>query len=196
MKGTNLKMKKIIKNIIKILKKDQHEEINNKKKMIENILETKNYEQMKSLDASDLMDCLINLNYDYFNKMPFETLNHEQKVVFLCMTLEDVCQADTILSLEEDGLMLQMPQIHDALLEIGAFNTALFVKEFIDLLPENTFKELKLPEWSWFFEDVERKQKIENIDSEISNYPDGSMKIIYQKYIAKENVAKKILEIN
>ena len=189
-------MKKIIKNIIKILKKDQHEEINNKKKMIENILETKNYEQMKSLDASDLMDCLINLNYDYFNKMPFETLNHEQKVVFLCMTLEDVCQADTILSLEEDGLMLQMPQIHDALLEIGAFNTALFVKEFIDLLPENTFKELKLPEWSWFFEDVERKQKIENIDSEISNYPDGSMKIIYQKYIAKENVAKKILEIN
>ena len=196
MKGTNLKMKKIIKNIIKILKKDQHEEINNKKKMIENIIETKNYEQMKSLDASDLMDCLINLNYDYFNKMPFETLNHEQKVVFLCMTLEDVCQADTILSLEEDGLMLQMPQIHDALLEIGAFNTALFVKEFIDLLPENTFKELKLPEWSWFFEDVERKQKIENIDSEISNYPDGSMKIIYQKYIAKENVAKKILEIN
>lgn len=196
MKGTNLKMKKIIKNIVKILKKDQHEEINNKKKMIENILKTKNYEQMKSLDASDLMDCLINLNYDYFNTMPFETLNHEQKVVFLCMTLEDVCQADTILSLEEDGLMLQMPQIHDALLEIGAFNTALFVKEFIDLLPENTFKELKLPEWSWFFEEVERKQKIENIDSEISNYPDGSMKIIYQKYIAKENVAKKLLEIN
>lgn len=196
-------MKNILKNIIKNFKKDKNlwinNEIGNKLKYIKTddektkkIIETKNIEQLKSLNEDEIMDVLIKLNYDYYCKIPFEALNHEQKVLFLCMSLEGACQADTILSLHEEGIMLQMPEIYEALIEIGAPITASLVKEFINLLPPNTFEDMILPDWNWFYKDMEIEDKIRNIDSKISNYPDGSMQTIYYKYVTRENVAEKL----
>ena len=183
-------MRNIFKNIIKMFRKDKNKIIVDKKH--ENIIEAKNVEQLKSLNEVEIMDVLIELNYDYYHKIPLENLNHEQKILFLCMSLEDACQADTILSLYEDGLMLRMPELYDALIEIGAPITASLVRDFIDLLPENTFKDLKLPDWNYFYKDMEIEDKVGNIDSKISNYPDGSMQTIYCKYVTREKVAEKL----
>lgn len=183
--------KMIIKNIIKIFNKDKSKK-NEKEIMIDNIIETKDVEQLKSLNEVEIMDMLIKLNYDYYHKMSFESLNHEQKVLFLCMCLEDACQADTILSLYEDDMMLKMPEIYEALIEIGAPNIASLVKEFINLLPSNTFEDMILPDRSWFYKDMEIEDKVGNIDSKISNYPDGSLQTIYCKYVTREKVAEKL----
>lgn len=160
--------------------------------IIEKIIQTKDAAQLRALDEMDLRRCLWRLD-EYYYDMPFDALNHEQRVLYLCIALEDACQADTILNLEENGLMLRMPEVYDALMEIGALETASLVQAFINLLPENTFRDSKLPEWDWFFEDEERAEEIDNIDGEIADYPDGNMMYLYHRYVAKENVAEKLL---
>lgn len=177
-------------NIFKKKKNDEYKDLS------DNIVKNKNVSLFKSLNKKEFDQVLIKLQYDYFCYIPFEKLNHEQRVLYLCMSLEDACQADTIFSLYEDGIMLQMPAIYDALMEIGAPKTAKLVKEFINLLPENTFKDMKLPDQNWFWETFEREEQIGNIDREISNYPDGNMREIYYQYVMKDDIAEKLFKID
>lgn len=59
--------------------------------------------------------------------------------------------------------------------EIGAIKSAKIIKQAIELLPENN---------RWFFENSDEysEKLMEKLDSEFSNYPDGSMRDLYRKY--------------
>lgn len=161
---------------------------------IKSIIESKDVNALLSLDEYDFGDFLTELNYTYFSEMPFEKLNHEQKVLFLCMKLEDACQADTITSLAEDGdMLLKLPEIRSAHEEIGAPETAGLIQNFIDLLPDNTFEASVIPDWDWFFENEEREDKISEIDGDITDYPDGVMRNVFRRYCSDKSVAEKIL---
>lgn len=164
------------------------------KQEIIDIIKTKDSNSLLSLDEWDLEECLIKLVYDYFSEMPFESLNNEQKVIFLCVILEDTCQADSIFSLAEDEIFLKLPEMHKALIDIGALKTAAYLNEFINLIPNDTFEHSKIPEWNWFFENSEREEKISEIDSKIADYPDGYMRTIYHNYICKDTIAKSLLD--
>ena len=174
--------------ILNLLKKN-----NKKDNKISYIIKTKKYEIIKELKCSELYDLIIELNYNYYSKMNYEELNSEQKTLYLCMSLEDACQADSIISLRENKIMYLMPEMYEALLEIGATKTAELIKEFMELLPKKCFENKKLPDIDWFFENEKRTKQIQDIDDKIADYPDGNMKNLYQKYILKDKVIEKIL---
>lgn len=147
------------------------------------IIETKDVNSFSRLNDEDMESCFIELLYQHFYKMPFQELNYVQRTLFLCMVLEDHCQADGILSVtEEDELFFLLPQTKKALLDIQAPNTAKALQEFMDFLPDGTFEKQIIPEWDWFM-DKENRTVIERIDSEISDYPDGLMRGLYRKFV-------------
>lgn len=163
-------------------------------KIVEQIIKNKDTELLLDSEESVIKLFLIDLVYNYYIYMDYDTLNHEQRVIMLCSRLEDCCQADGLLSVTEDEeLVFRMKEIYDSLLEIGAVKTADFLKRFIELLPKDMFETKIIPEWKWFFED-EREKRITEIDRGISNYPDGAMFDLYKKYIEKDDVIYKILE--
>lgn len=132
-----------------------------------------------ALDDSTKEDFLITLMYDFLSEKDLLDMNNVQKTLFLAMKLEDTCQADSLPSLsDEEDIFLSLSDIVTACEELGAIKTAHCVKEFISILPDN-----EIPEWDWFF-DKERREIIERIDGEISDYPDGLMKDLYIKYLS------------
>jgi len=102
-------------------------------------------------------------------------LNSKQLNLFLCMHLENAGQADSILSFLQEWFPEQKKQIIKSLNEIGAIKSAKIIKQAIELLPENN---------RWFFENSDEysEKLMEKLDSEFSNYPDGSMRDLYRKY--------------
>lgn len=161
--------------------------------MLRDIIKAKDTKRLLALEARNVVNVCAELVYSYF--LEYERLNHQQKVLYLCVKLEDACQADTILSLSEDeALFLHMPDICKAYEEIGAPKTAVLINQFIELLPAGTFTNSTIPEWKWFFEDQARSQTINEIDGQICNYPDGVMKNIYHSYVSQKGIAEKLLE--
>lgn len=163
------------------------------KQAASDIIKNKDVRSLVALGTRDAANVCVSLVYSHFSK--YDSLNHEQKILLLCVRLEDACQADSILSLsEEEELFLRLPDICKAHEEIGAPKTAALIKQFMDLLPEETFSSSKVPAWEWFFEDEARNQKINDIDGQICNYPDGFMRELYHRYLAKDGVAAKLFE--
>lgn len=160
------------------------------------IIETKNVAAFIDLNDNDMESCFIELFYQYFYEMGFQNLNSIQKTLFLCMVLEDHCQADGILSLtEEEELFFLLPQMVKALSDIEALNTANAVQRFIDFLPNGTFENHVIPEWGWFMAD-ENYNVIEKIDSDICNYPDGLLRGLYRKFLlSKPGAVSDLLQI-
>ena len=118
------------------------------------------------LEEDEADGFLIALQYQHFLSMPFEKLNPTQRLFSLCMRLEDLCQADSILSLadgKED--FLRLPQIYEAYIEMGAPKTAQAIRRMIELMPERTFEDGAVPAWDWFFADPERERQIKEIRS-------------------------------
>ncbi len=152
-------------------------------KAISDIITSRDEAAFANLSEYEMSDCFIELMYNHFYSMEFEAMNHTQKTLFLCMVLEDHCQADGILSLtEEENLFFLMPEMKGALTEISAVKTAQALQEFIDYMPQQTFENHIIPEWDWFM-DEKNSEVIESIDSKISNYPDGLLRVLYREYV-------------
>lgn len=166
-------------------------------KLEEEIIKKRDCNRLMGLDEKETESVLIKLLYDYLYKKPVETMNSNQRDLFLLMTLEDHCQADGLDSLSDDEeLFFLMPDTYKALLRINAPKTAEALKEFIDMLPEGCLKEREIPDWEEWFMDEQNSEKIAEIDGIISSYPDGLMRTLYTSFI-KDNVdfAKDILDV-
>ncbi len=104
-----------------------------------------------------------------------DTLNYSQRVLFLCMHLENAGQADSILSFLQEWFPEYASDVVDALNEVGAIQSAEIIKQAVELLPKNGI---------WFFDHADKNSQVimHKLDSEFSNYPDGSMPDLYRKY--------------
>lgn len=161
------------------------------------IIEQKDNKHLMELSSEEMESVLITLLYDYLYKMPIESMNKNQLDLFLLMTLEDHCQADGLDSLSEDEeLFFRMNDTYSALLRIHAPKTAKALKVFIDMLPDGTFANRVIPDWQEWFMNEEISERIQEVDSIISSYPDGLMRDLYAAYIKNNfDFARDILAV-
>ena len=104
-----------------------------------------------------------------------DKLNRTERILFLCMRLEDAGQADHILNFLQEEYPQWTHEVVNALKEIGAINSAEIIGKAIQILPENG---------SWFFDsaDEDSQTLMRKLDSEFSSYPDGPLTDLYRKY--------------
>ena len=149
------------------------------------MIDNKKYLDLLEYDKSQFLDMLIELNYSFLSKINRKELNATQKVLVYCMLLEDAVQADSIVNLLEEGIAYdELKNISDAYKMIGAKKTSDLVNKLKELL--HNYKDDIDSENIAFLEDEELYKKVMNIDSAISDYPDGDMSDIYYKYFCKE----------
>jgi hypothetical protein len=103
------------------------------------------------------------------------TLPPVQLNLFLCMSLENAGQADSILSFLQEWFPQHSSDAVRALNEIGAIRSAELIRQAVGLLPNDG---------SWFFETVDQDSRVlmEKIDRQFSSYPDGMLRDLYRKY--------------
>ena len=151
------------------------EEIKNELIIRDKIVENEDIESLFSLkDNSDFSIALFEILQKRNEKKP-NSLNEIELNLFLCMNLENAGQADSILTFLQEWFPEQNEKVIKSLNEIGATKSSETIKKAVELLPENG---------SWFFESSnEESERIMNeLDSEFSNYPDGTMRNLYRKY--------------
>ena len=154
------------------------EEMKNEISLRDKIVEKEDIESLFSLnDNSDFSIALYEILVKRNGKKP-NSLNEIELNLFLCMHLENAGQADSILTFLQEWFPEQNEKVIKSLNEIGATKSSEIIKKAIELLPKNG---------SWFFESSnEESEKImSKLDSDFSNYPDGSMKYLYRKYAEK-----------
>ena len=104
-------------------------------------------------------------------------LNHPQRVLALCMLLEDYGQTDTILNFFDE-----FPSYWDeavkALAEVGAVKSSELIKRAIELLPKDRI--LSTLDWGDLLTD-----EMSKIDDEFACYPDGLLDPLHKKYAEK-----------
>ncbi|MCD8418814.1 DMP19 family protein [Tenacibaculum finnmarkense genomovar finnmarkense] len=154
------------------------EEMKKEISLRDKIVEKEDIESLFSLnDNSDFSIALYEILVKRNGKKP-DSLNEIELNLFLCMHLENAGQADSILTFLQEWFPEQNEKVIKSLNEIGATKSSEIIKKAIELLPKNG---------SWFFESSnEESEKImSKLDSDFSNYPDGSMKNLYRKYAEK-----------
>ncbi|MCI2230370.1 DMP19 family protein [Polaribacter sp. MSW13] len=154
------------------------EEIKNELIIRDKIVENEDIESLFSLkDNSDFSIALFEILQKRNEKEP-NSLNEIELNLFLCMNLENAGQADSILTFLQEWFPEQNEKVIKSLNEIGASKSSEIIKKAIELLPENG---------TWFFEssNEESERFMSELDSEFSNYPDGSMRNLYRKYAEK-----------
>ena len=151
------------------------EEIKNKIRHRDKIV---NHQDMEGLflltDNDDFSTALYEILNNQCGYKP-DTLNPRQRVLFLCMHLENAGQADGILSFLQEGFPEYASEAVNVLNEIGATKSATIIKQAVDLLPENG---------NWFFDnaDEDSQKLMSKLDGEFSSYPDGPLRDLYRKY--------------
>ncbi|MBR6563696.1 MAG: hypothetical protein IKK70_07150 [Clostridia bacterium] len=161
------------------------------------IIKAKDAKALCKLNSEDFNGLAIALVYDYYLDMPFESLNADQKTLFLCMSVEDSCEADGILSLlENENVFFALPEAVDELFKISSPITAKALDKFIDLMPKGTFENRVMPEYEWFSENAEREEAAENIEAEITEYPDGyTGELLWEYFASSIDRAKSLLDV-
>ena len=96
--------------------------------------------------------------------------------------MENAGQADSILSFLQEMFPEHTSQIIISLNEIGAVRSAEIIKQAIKLLPIDN---------SWFYDNSDEisENLMSRLDSEFSDYPDGSMTSLYRQY-AEKNISQ------
>jgi len=154
------------------------EEMKNEIRKRDEIVREEDLESLFSLsDNSDFSITLHEILIKRYEK-DSNSLNTKQLNLFLCMHLENAGQADSILSFLQEWFPEHKEQITISLNEIGANKSSEIIKQAIDLLPKNG---------TWFYKssDENSEKLMDKLDSEFSNYPDGSMRNLYRKYAEK-----------
>lgn len=152
----------------------------------ERIIENKDtYELLVSRDDFEFI--LVKLVYSKYINIPFKDLNYTQRVLFLCMRLEDCCQVDSIYRFIEDGLAFYIEDTVKAFEQIGANETAVLMRRLAEILPKAVLEgdENAVHEFLFHCDDVNLKIEIDKIDAEISDYPDGALNDLYYEYAYK-----------
>jgi len=151
------------------------EEIKNKIRHRDKIIKDQDIEGLFLLtDNDDFSIALYEILNNQADYKP-DTLNPTQRVLFLCMHLENTGQADHILGFLQEDFPEYVGEAVNALNEIGATKSAEIIKQAVELLPENG---------SWFFDNADEisQNLMSKLDREFSSYPDGPMCDLYRKY--------------
>lgn len=162
------------------------------------IIKSKDAKALCKLSLDDFTELSIALTYDHYYEMPIESLNADQKTLFLCMAVEAACQADGILSLlEDESVFFALPQALDEFKRISSPITAKELDKFLDLMPKGTFENRVMPEYEWFSENAQREEAAEEIEATISDYPDGLTGELLWKYFTSDTErAASLLDID
>ena len=151
------------------------EEIRNEISVRDKIIEKEDIEGLFSLnDNSDFSIALYEILVKR-NEKETNSLNKIELNLYLCMSLENAGQADSILTFLQEWFPNQNETTIKSLNEIGATKSSEIIKKAIELLPKNG---------SWFFDssNEESEKLMSKLDTDFSNYPDGSMRDLYRKY--------------
>ena len=151
------------------------EEIRNEISVRDKIIEKEDIEGLFSLnDNSDFSIALYEILVKR-NEKETNSLNEIEHNLYLCMSLENAGQADSILTFLQEWFPNQNETTIKSLNEIGATKSSEIIKKAIELLPKNG---------SWFFDssNEESEKLMSKLDTDFSNYPDGSMRDLYRKY--------------
>ncbi len=133
-------------------------------------------------DSGDFMYCLPDLLYGLAGPEGSpEPLNHPQRVLFLCMTLENCAQCDSLFNFFDEGLSVYGLETAAALEELGAPQSAALLREVLALLPPEGYP----------VDDYAAcralcggpfGQAVEQADSRLADYPDGLLSGLYFAY--------------
>lgn len=166
------------------------------KNAIKSIIKNHDAKRLCELDEASFDDFMIIFTYEYLHKMKSDKLNALQKRILTCTNLEDACQADGILNLTEDKeTFFALPETVNDLEFIGATQTADALRDFIALVPKESFEKNVLPKQAWFYDDETRKNEVSRIDDFIASYPDGKPVDLFRKLITSdEKKAEELLE--
>jgi len=140
-------------------------------------------EAVKNRDIDGLFDLTGNGDFEIglleiFEAIGCEKLNHPQKVLYLCMHIENAGQADTVLSFLQEEFSTYSNEVIKALYEIGAIKSAKIIEQIVEMLSKNE---------GWFYDtaDKESEKQFNKLDTEFSSYPDGNMPKLYRAYAEK-----------
>lgn len=159
--------------------------ISKESEILNKMINNKNYLDLLKYEKSQFLDMLIELNYSFLSKINRKELNNAQKTLVYCILLEDAVQADSIVNLLEEGIVYdELKNISEAYKTVGAKKTSDLVNKLEELL--RRYKDDMDSENIAFLEDEELYKKVMNIDSAVSDYPDGDMSDIYYKYFFNE----------
>ena len=144
-------------------------------KYLDQIVENKDLDALYGLkDNSSFSSTLHQILVSQYGEDQ-NSLNRYQMNLFLSMHLENSGQSSSILSFFYEWFPQYTNRVVTALDEIGARKSARLIEKAIALLPK---------EGSWFYDvaDEKTQAKLEDLNSQFSDYPDGAMPDIYRKY--------------
>lgn len=144
---------------------------------LQKIIDDMDYESMFQLENNrDFGFVLSQILNKYHECNDLNTIPRSHKMLFLCKVVEDCCQAEYIGTFYEWGFSKYKDDTYTALLEINAPISAKALKKACNILDKEA---LKLP-----LSD-EDNNKLVDLDSTISNYPDGHFSELYRIYAEK-----------
>jgi hypothetical protein len=150
---------------------------NSNKKQLERdrIIERRDIEGLFKIPENDFFS--VTLHEILNKKCEFNpiNLNPTERVLFLCINLENAGQSDGILTFLQEWYPQYATEAVYALNEIGATTSAEIIKQAIELLPKDG---------SQFFsmKDEEKEKLMMKLDRDFSNYPDGFLCDLFRKY--------------
>ncbi len=177
----------------KISSRKDNKKLSEKALIITKMINNKTYLDLLKYEKSQFLDMLMELYYSFFSKINRKELNDTQKTLFYCMLLEDCVQADSIISILEDGIVYdELEIISKAYKTVGAKKTSDLVNKLKELLHDykNDIDSANIA----FLENEKLYKKVMDVDDSISNYPDGVMSDIYYKYFYNEEKINELFE--
>jgi hypothetical protein len=154
------------------------EKVKNEIQNREKIVKDEDIDSLFLISGSDFFSIVLHsILCNRCNNKP-EILNPTQRVLFLCMHLENAGQADSILAFLQEWYPEFTDEVVYALNEISATKSAEIIKQAVELLPKNG---------SWFFNTADESaiNLMVRLDREFSSYPDGFLCDLYRKYAEK-----------
>ena len=140
----------------------------------------KKKEKKGLLEITDIKDLACELNERLLDKCDDNdqpiNMTHPQRVIFLCVMIENAGQADMISEFFE-SYPTYYDEVVSALTEIGAVKSAELIRSAINLIPKEGVFSLD--------EESEEWEKIMDIDEKFAFYPDGLLAILYFCYVHK-----------
>ena len=141
------------------------------------IIKNRDVDELFQLEEEDFSIALYEILCNQCDYDPAK-LSYPQKIIFLCMQLENFGQADTTLTFLQEEYPLYCDEVVKALHEIGATKSAEIIKQIIELLPKDG---------SWFYDKADEniEKEFEKLNSEFASYPEGRLSNLYRKYAEK-----------
>ena len=146
------------------------------------IIQDRDWEELFQLeDSGDFAMCLGSLIWTLAGPDNTPPEGHTQRVLFLCIQVEDCTQCDSLWNFFDDGFAPYAQETVEALRELGAPKSAAALEQVLAALPEDGYPVENTPACQALSEG-EFGKRLEEADHILCNYPDGPMHGLYFTY--------------